>query len=68
MEQTNRVQDMLLEIYCDVDDFSKAYTEYWRAHLVTDGREILPQCAMMLSEIIDLSWNLIAACFRTGLF
>jgi IS5 family transposase len=54
MEQTNSVKDMLLEIYCDVDDFCKAFTEYWRAHLVTDGREILPQCAMSLSEIMTI--------------
>ncbi len=54
MEQTNSAEDMLIEIYCDVDDFCKAFTEYWYTHLVTDGRGILPQCSMSLSEVMTI--------------
>jgi hypothetical protein len=45
---------MLIEIYCDVDEFCKALKEYWQTHLVTDGKTTFPKCAMSLSEIMTI--------------
>jgi len=52
MEQS--IEQMLLEIFCDIDDFCKTFTDYWHKHLVTDGRPIIPKCAMSLSEIMTI--------------
>jgi hypothetical protein len=45
---------VLVGIYCDIDDFCKAFEEYWHKHLVTDGRAVMPKCAMGLSEVMAI--------------
>jgi hypothetical protein len=48
------MEQLLVELYCDIDDFSKAFDEYWRKHLLTDGTPVIPKCAMCLSEIMTI--------------
>ena len=48
------MEELLIGIYCEIDDFCKVFEEYWRKHLITDGREIMPKCAMNLSEIMTI--------------
>ena len=33
----------LLAIFCDVDDFCKAYEEYCEKHLLMDKKQIVPK-------------------------
>lgn len=46
--------EQLVAIYCDIDDFCKAFEEYWHKHLLTDGTPMHPKCAMSLSEIMTI--------------
>lgn len=48
------IEQVLLEIFCDIDDFCMTFTDYWHKHLVTDGSPIIPKCAMSLSEIMTI--------------
>jgi len=48
------MEELLIGIYRDIDDFCKGFEEYWRKHLITDGREMMPKCAMSLSEIMTI--------------
>jgi hypothetical protein len=48
------LKDVLLGIFCDIDDFCKDFEEYWHTLLVTDGRRIIPKCAMSLAEIMTI--------------
>jgi len=54
MEQQQGLGEMLTAIYCDIDDFCKAFEEYWHSCLVTDGKPVIPKCAMSLSEIMAI--------------
>lgn len=44
----------LLAIFCDVDDFCKAYEEYCEKHLIMDKNQIVPKTSMYLSEIMTI--------------
>ena len=44
----------LLAIFCDVDDFCKAYEEYCEKHLLMDKNQIVPKTSMYLSEIMTI--------------
>ena len=46
--------EILVGVYCDIDDFCKGFEEYWHKHLVTDGSKIMPRCAMSLSEVMPI--------------
>ena len=48
------MEQKLVGIFCDVDDFCKGFGEYWHKHLVTDGKGIIPKCRMSLSEIMAI--------------
>ena len=48
------MEQLLIGIFCDIDEFCKAFEEYWQQHLVTDGRAIIPKCSMSLSEIMTI--------------
>ncbi|MDR2570630.1 MAG: IS982 family transposase [Oscillospiraceae bacterium] len=48
------MEELLVEIYCDIDDFCKAFEEYWHSHLVSGGKSAIPKCAMSLSEIMTI--------------
>lgn len=41
-------------IFCDADDFCKAYEEYCRNKLLMDKEEIVPKTKMTLSEIMTI--------------
>lgn len=44
----------LLAIFCDVDDFCKAYEEYCEKHLLMNKNQIVPKTSMYLSEIMTI--------------
>ena len=44
-------------IFCDVDDFCKAYEEYCMHSLMMEKKKVLPRTRMALSEIITI-WNM----------
>ena len=46
------MEQMLIDILCDIDDFCNDFEEYWYKYLVTDDRKIIPKCNMFLSEIM----------------
>ena len=41
-------------IFCDTDDFCKAYEEYCRNKLLMDKEEVIPRTRMSLSEIMTI--------------
>ena len=43
-----------IAIFCDADDFCKAYEEYCRNKLLIDKEEVVPRTKMSLSEIMTI--------------
>ena len=43
-----------IAIFCDADDFCKAYEEYCRNRLLMDKEEVVPRTRMSLSEIMTI--------------
>ena len=43
-----------IAIFCDTDDFCKAYEEYCRNKLLIDKEEVIPRTKMSLSEIMTI--------------
>ncbi len=43
-----------IAIFCDVDDFCKAYEEYCRNKLLMNKEEVVPRTRMSLSEIMTI--------------
>ena len=43
-----------IAIFCDTDDFCKAYEEYCRNKLLMDKEEVIPRTRMSLSEIMTI--------------
>ncbi|MDE6780314.1 MAG: IS982 family transposase [Ruminococcus sp.] len=43
-----------IAIFCDTDDFCKAYEEYCRNKLLMDKEEVVPRTRMSLSEIMTI--------------
>ena len=43
-----------IAIFCDADDFCKAYEEYCRNRLLMDKEEVVPRTRMSLSEIMKI--------------
>ncbi len=43
-----------IAIFCDIDDFCKAYEEYCTHSLLMDKNEIIPRTKMELSEIMTI--------------
>lgn len=43
-----------IAIFCDTDDFCKAYEEYCRNKLLMDKEEVVPRTKMALSEIMTI--------------
>jgi len=52
MEQ---VDEILTRLYCDIDEFCKAFEVYWHQYLITDGSQMTPKCAMSLAEIMTIT-------------
>ena len=48
------LKELLLGIFCDIDDFCNAFEDYWHNHLVADGTKMMPKSAMSLSEIMAI--------------
>ena len=44
-----------IAIFCDTDDFCKAYEEYCRNKLLMDKEEVIPRTRMSLSEIMKFA-------------
>ena len=43
-----------IAIFCDIDDFCKAYEEYCTHSLLMDKKEVIPKTRMSLSEIMTI--------------
>ncbi|MDE5754222.1 MAG: hypothetical protein K2H89_06760 [Oscillospiraceae bacterium] len=43
-----------IAIFCDADDFGKAYETYCRNRLLMDKEEVVPRTRMSLSEIMTI--------------
>ena len=43
-----------IAIFCDADDFCKAYEEYCRNRLLMDKKAVVPETRMSLSEIMTI--------------
>jgi len=52
--EADSMEQLLVAMFCDINDFCKAFEEYWRKYLITDGSPIIPRCAMNLSEIMTI--------------
>jgi len=52
MEQ---LDEILTRLYCDIDEFCKAFEVYWHQHLITDGSPLMRKCAMSLAEIMTIT-------------
>ena len=48
------MEQLLIGIYCDIDEFCKAFEEYWKKYLLPTGKTLQPKCAMSLSEIMTI--------------
>jgi hypothetical protein len=51
------MQEIITAIYCDVDDFSKAFKEYCTIHLLPGSgadKELFPKSSITLSEIMSI--------------
>jgi len=48
------LDEILTRVYCDIDEFGKAFEKYWQKHLVTDGSAPWRKCTMSLSEIMTI--------------
>jgi len=48
------MEQLLISIFCDVDDFCKAFDEYSKKYLLTNGSSFAPKCAMSMSEIMTI--------------
>jgi len=47
--------ELLTRIYCDIDEFCKAFEEYWHKRLLMDGNPAPAKCAMSLAEIMTIA-------------
>lgn len=51
------MQELLIRIFCDVDEFCKVYMEYCKSHLLTDGiseSKLIPRTSISPSEIMTI--------------
>ena len=48
------MEQLLISIFCDVDDFCKAYDDYYQTHLLPGGARRPLQCSMSMSEIMTI--------------
>lgn len=48
------MNELLLAIFCDIDDFCIEYENYCTKHLLLDKKRVLPSTAMSLSEIMTI--------------
>ena len=49
-----KLENTLIAIFCDIDEFCKGFKEYWDKHLISNGKEIMPRCKMSLFEIMSI--------------
>ena len=49
------MEQLLTALYCDIDDFCKAFEEYWKKHLLPGDTPVMPKCAMSLAEIMTIT-------------
>jgi len=49
------MEQQLIGLFCDIDEFCEAFEDYWHRYLVTDYRPVMPKCAMALLEIMTIA-------------
>lgn len=48
--------EMLVELYCSVDDFRKDFKKQWEQHLITKGKSLRgPKAEMSIPEMLTIS-------------
>jgi len=48
------MEELLISIFCDVDDFCKVYEECCQKHLITNGKNVIHKSSMSISEIMTI--------------
>jgi len=48
------MEQLLISIFCDIDEFCKAFDKYSRKYLLTEGSSFAPKCSMSMSEIMTI--------------
>ena len=48
------MEQLLISIFCDVDEFCKAFDEYSKKYLLVKGSSFAPKCSMSMSEIMTI--------------
>jgi len=62
------MQDLLISIFYDIDDFSKEYDQYLKISLLienTESKYEFPKSSMCLSEVISIVVHFHLSNFRT---
>ena len=59
------MEEQLLPIFCDVDDFCNEYEAYCCNHLLMDRDQIIPKTSMALSEIMTIAIYFHLSHYRT---
>lgn len=62
------MQDLLISIFCDIDDFCKEYNEYLKNSLLienTKNKYEFPKSSMCLSEVMCIVTHFHLSNFRT---
>ena len=48
------MEELLIGIFCDVDDFCKVYQEYYQKNFITNGKNHIHKSSMSISEIMTI--------------
>ncbi|GHT77192.1 hypothetical protein AGMMS50222_10580 [Endomicrobiia bacterium] len=66
MEQQDFQDNLLISIFCDIDDFCKEFDKYHKEHLIGDetNKDWKPRCSMGASEIMTIIIMFHLSCFR----
>ena len=48
------MNEAIIAIFCDIDDFCKEYEKYCINHLLSDKKAVVPKTSMSLSEIMTI--------------
>lgn len=49
------MEEQLIAIFCDIDDFCKGYEEYCVMYLLMNSQHIVPKTRMKISEIMTIT-------------
>ena len=48
------MEELLISIFCDVDDFCQVYEQYYQKYSITDGKNHIHKSSMSISEIMTI--------------